>query len=77
MPGDYSEELTRLTVNLVPRSVVALADARALTEDTATDTVNRALQIYSEILHAALEPDRSLEVDLFGDDRLYKIEVKS
>lgn len=70
-------DLTRLTVNLVPRAVVALANARALTEDTGTDTVNRAIQIYAEIVECAQQPGRLLEVDLFGDGRLYKIRVES
>ena len=70
------DDLTRLTVNLVPRAVVALANARALTEDTGTDTVNRAIQVYAEIVECAQQPSRVLEVDLFGDGRFYKIEVK-
>jgi hypothetical protein len=39
--------LERLTVNLTPRAAAALATAMALTGDTKTDTVSRALQFYA------------------------------
>lgn len=39
-------DLTRLTVNLVPRAAAALNEAAQLTEDSRTDTINRALQVY-------------------------------
>jgi len=45
----------RVTVNLTPRAAKALDEAVALTGDNKTDTVNRALQVYSYVeqaLHA-------------------------
>ena len=42
-----SEELTKLTVNLIPAAVLALDQATQIEEDSRTDTVNRALQIYA------------------------------
>lgn len=43
-------DLTKLTVHLVPRSVEALGAAAEATGDTRTDTVNRALQAYAEMV---------------------------
>ncbi|WP_416901280.1 hypothetical protein [Micromonospora echinospora] len=42
--------LVRLTVNLAPRAVEALDSACVRTKDTKTDTVNRALVVYSVML---------------------------
>ena len=39
--------LTRLVVNLLPCSVNALERAAAISGDSKTDVVNRALQIYA------------------------------
>ncbi|MFF5115017.1 hypothetical protein [Streptosporangium sp. NPDC000509] len=39
--------LERVTVNLTPRSSRALEEAVEITGDTKTDTINRALQVYS------------------------------
>jgi hypothetical protein len=39
--------LTKLIVNLVPGAYSALLEAAKTTGDTQTDTVNRALQLYS------------------------------
>lgn len=42
-----SERTTeRITVNLIDAASNALAEAAALTQDSKTDTVNRALQVY-------------------------------
>ena len=38
---------TRITVNLIPRAVAALDQARAITGLSQTDVVNRALQAYA------------------------------
>jgi hypothetical protein len=46
--------LERVTVNLTPRSSRALDDTVALTGDSKTDTINRALQVYAyleEVTH--------------------------
>lgn len=48
-----SDDLTKLTVNLVPRAVAALQAAAETTGDTRTDTVNRALQMYATLCAAA------------------------
>lgn len=44
------EGLTKLSVNLVPRSVGAMEFGAALAGDTCTDTVNRALQVYAYLM---------------------------
>jgi uncharacterized protein (DUF1778 family) len=44
-PGDDS--LEQVTVNLTKRASQALHQAAELTQDTRTDTVNRALQVYA------------------------------
>jgi hypothetical protein len=43
-------DLTKLTVNLVPRATDAVAWASACTGDTHTDVVNRALQVYAMVV---------------------------
>lgn len=43
--GD-DQDLSKVTVNLTPRAYNALIDAAAITGDSRTDTINRALQIY-------------------------------
>ena len=55
MTGSGRGTLERVTVNLTPRAVRALDQAVALTGDTKTDTINRALQVYAyleEIINA-------------------------
>ncbi|RPF33421.1 hypothetical protein [Streptomyces sp. TLI_185] len=47
-PGGGS--LKRITVNLTPRSVDAMRTAVELTGDSRTDIINRAVQVYAEIL---------------------------
>jgi hypothetical protein len=39
--------LERVTVNLTPRSVKALDEVVTITQDTKTDVINRALQVYA------------------------------
>ena len=48
-----TQNLTRLTVNLTERSSRALELAVNDTGDSRTDTVNRALQVYAYLVHAA------------------------
>ncbi len=45
--------LTKVTVNLVPRAMAAMAQAASDCGDTATDTVTRALQAYAILVEAA------------------------
>lgn len=42
-----TSDLTRVTVNLIPKATVALAEVVRLTGDTKTDSINRALQAYA------------------------------
>lgn len=44
-----TNELTKTTVNLTPRSVAALTAAAVLSGDTRTDTINRSIQMYDYI----------------------------
>ncbi len=48
-------DITKLSANLLPSTVAALNAAVDETGDSATDTVNRAIQLYAEVmrLHAA------------------------
>lgn len=48
-----SSSLERVTVNLTPRSAVALELATEITGDSKTDTINRAIQIYAYLEHIA------------------------
>jgi hypothetical protein len=45
------QPLTKLTVNLIPRAGKALDLATLITGDSKTDTVNRALQLYTFVMH--------------------------
>ena len=49
MPGGTPE---RVTVNLAGRAVPALERAMALTGDSKTDTINRAVQVYAFAVEA-------------------------
>lgn len=60
------QPLERLTVNLVPAAQAALAEALELTRDSKTDTVNRALQIYTWILKNRAEDGSILIADAKG-----------
>ena len=54
--------LTRVTVNLTPRSVAALERTTRLTGDSKTDTINRALQIYALVYEMAERDNGSLRI---------------
>jgi hypothetical protein len=54
--------LTRVTVNLTPRSVAALERTSRVTGDSKTDTINRALQVYALIQEMADRNNGSLRV---------------
>jgi hypothetical protein len=51
MTVPHKGPLTRLTVNLVPRADKALTLATELTQDSRTDVVNRAIQLYAYVEH--------------------------
>jgi len=40
-------QLTKVTVNLIPRAVTALEEVAEITHDTKTESINRALQLYA------------------------------
>jgi hypothetical protein len=70
----HGGQLTKVTVNLVPRSVAALEDAAAITNDTKTDTINRALQLWAwcqrmidsgSSLRVVTPEGKELEIQLF------------
>lgn len=73
------DDLTRLTVNLLPVAAEALHAAVRLTELNRTDTVNRALQLYLGVVEAAAQVHGTnairLTADLLGDDRVYDLVV--
>ena len=48
------EDLTRVTVNLIPQSVEALKQATEIEENNRTDTINRALQLYAFLVQKTL-----------------------
>lgn len=58
-------EMTRLTVNLAPRSLAALIDRADREGATRTDIVNRALQFYAEMMR---EQDHGKTIALIGVD---------
>lgn len=51
-PPSELRPLRPLTVNLIPRAADALELAVKLSGDNKTDTVNRAIQMYTWFLHA-------------------------
>jgi hypothetical protein len=64
-----SDSLTKLTVNLIPQAVTALELAAQVTEDSRTDVVNRAIQVYDYLANRVADgaeifiksPDGSIE----------------
>ena len=47
-----ANDLTRITVNLVPRSAKALEEALALADVSQTDAVNEAVRLYRDYWQA-------------------------
>lgn len=45
-----ANDLTRITVNLIPGAASALEEAASIEELSQTDTVNRALRVYEFIV---------------------------
>jgi hypothetical protein len=60
--------LERLTINLVGRASKALALATEITGDSKTDTVNRAVQVYSYLLHKVDEGSTVVIRDAQGNE---------
>lgn len=67
--------LTRLTVNLTPRSHAAMYAAAEVTGLSKTDTVNRALQFYAAVVRTAARHPGGFELtmDLTGDDDMWRL----
>jgi hypothetical protein len=49
------DNLTKLTVNLIPEAVIALDQAADIANNSKTDTVNRALQVYAFLVEKQRE----------------------
>ncbi|MFI9561630.1 hypothetical protein [Nonomuraea endophytica] len=61
-------KLERVTVNLTPRSSLALEEAVAITGDSKTDTINRALQVYSYLERIIRDGGKVLVQDAGHDE---------
>ena len=57
---DGKQQLHRITVNLIPRASAALELAAQLGQDSKTDTINRALQMYAYFMQVKSEGDEIL-----------------
>ena len=57
-----TDDVTKLTVKLVPRSKDAMEVASVLTGDSRTDTVNRALQVYAYLMDQIIRRGRLLQL---------------
>jgi hypothetical protein len=66
--------LQRITVNLTPRSWQALDHAVKQTGDSQTDTINRALQVYSYLANIT-ENDGTVYVRDAGSDELERLHI--
>jgi len=61
MSDERPPGLTRLTVNLTPRSALALDFIIQVTADSKTDGINEALPVYARLLRE-LGPDAAMHV---------------
>jgi hypothetical protein len=68
-------ELTKVTVNLVPASMNALAQAVEVNEDTKTDTINRALQLYAAMTVKIAHGSRFIEIKPDGETFEWTLEM--
>jgi hypothetical protein len=66
--------LQRVTVNLTPRSWHALEGAVKRTGDSQTDTINRAIQVYSYLADIT-ETGGTLYVRDAGSDELERLRI--
>ncbi len=66
--------LDRITVNLTPRTSAALDLAVKLTDDTKTDTINRAIQIYA-YLEQVIRAGGSVHVRESADAELERLKI--
>lgn len=64
--------LERVTVNLTPKAVKALASACEMTGDSKTDTINRALRLYAYVEQVKAEGKRLMVGE---DGKLEVLEV--
>jgi hypothetical protein len=72
---DADRAPTKVTVNLVARSVSALDRTAATCGDTRTDIINRAIQLYHFITLAADLGPRALSFDA-GNGRRLHVEIR-
>ena len=72
--SSHRSHLQRVTVNLTPRSCQALEQAVKRTEDSQTDTINRAIQIYA-YLADIIETGGTLYVRDAGSDELERLRI--
>jgi len=54
------KKLERVTINLIPRAAEALALAVDLTQDSKTDTINHAIQIYSFLMSEVISNGKEI-----------------
>ena len=71
-PRPHRGGLQRVTVNLTPRSCQALEMAVKRTRDSQTDTINRAIQVYSYLADIT-ETGGTLYVRDNGSDELERL----
>lgn len=64
MSETKQDDLTKLTVNLIPKAFDALNRGADMTGDTRTDTVNRALQSYTAMVEAAHRADETRNLQM-------------
>lgn len=57
--------VTKLSVNMTARAMTSLEQAAALTGDSRTDTVNRAMQVYAAIVALAEGGGGIVDLELF------------
>ena len=69
----YGGGLTKVTVNLVPRASVALDEASAITGDTKTETINRALQLYAWMQKMIDEGNQLVVINADGNKQEIKL----
>jgi hypothetical protein len=67
-----TSRLERVTLNITPRTVVALDEAMVATGDTKTDVINRAVQVYA-YLHSVMEGGGRLYVRDHPGDELERL----
>jgi hypothetical protein len=68
-------QLERVTVNLTERAAQALETLTRLTDDTKTDAVNRALQVYAYLVERAIAQGGSVQIRRSARSRPERVDV--